>query len=135
MVKYSLTAMHCTGVDIIEIERIQQAISRWGARFLDRIYTEAELRLCQERPPALAVRFAGKEAVMKALGTGVRGVSWKEIEILPDPLGKPLVYLYGKAQKRAASLGLDGLAISLSHSREYAVAFVVGELDGGKATL
>lgn len=135
MVKYGSTSMHCTGVDIIEIERIQQAIGRWGARFLGRIYTESELRLCQQSPPALAVRFAGKEAVMKALGTGARGVSWREIEILPDPLGKPLVYLYGKAQKRAANLGLDGLAISLSHSREYAVAFVVGELEIGEAHL
>ncbi len=133
MVEY--TAMHCTGVDIIEIERIEQAIVRWGARFLGRIYTESELRLCQERPPSLAVRFAGKEAVMKALGTGVKGVGWREIEILPDPLGKPLVYLYGKAQQRAESLGLDGLDISLSHSREYAVAFVVGGLEDGKATL
>ncbi len=119
--------MHCIGLDIIEIERIQNALDHWGARFLNRIYTAAELKLCQQRPAALAGRFAGKEAVMKALGTGAKGVGWKEIEILSDPLGKPLVHLYDKAQKRAATLGLDEMAISLSHSREYAVAFVVAD--------
>ncbi|MDD5038612.1 MAG: holo-ACP synthase [Dehalococcoidales bacterium] len=118
--------MHCTGIDIIEISRIKKALDRWGEVFLHRIYTEPELRLCRGKPSALAVRFAGKEAVMKALGTGVRGVSWKEIEILADTKGKPLVYLYGKAKNQATDLGLDSLAISLSHSREYAIAFVVG---------
>ena len=119
--------MHCTGVDIIEITRIEQAINRWGKRFLRRIYTEPESRLCREKPRALAVRFAGKEAVMKALGTGTTGIGWKEIEILAEPSGQPRVQLYGKAQDKADELGLDGLAISLSHSQEYAVAFVVGE--------
>ena len=103
------------------------AIKRWGESFLHRIYTEPELRLCGDKPPSFAVRFAGKEAVMKALGTGIKGISWREIEILAEPSGKPLVYLYGKAQDKADDLGLDRLAISLSHSREYAVAFVVGE--------
>lgn len=116
--------MHYIGIDIIEIGRIQRAMDRWGKRFLHRIYTEPELRLCRQKPPALAVRFAGKEAVMKALGTGIRGISWREIEILAEPSGKPLVHLYGKAQVKAKGLGLDTLAISLSHSREYAVAFV-----------
>jgi len=120
--------MHCVGVDIIEIDRIEKAMNRWGDRFLHRIYTELELRLCRQKPPSLAVRFAGKEAVMKALGTGIKGISWREIEIPSEPSGKPLVQLYGKAQNKANSLGLDKLAISLSHSREYAVAFVVGEV-------
>ncbi len=120
--------MHCTGVDIVEITRIEKAINRWGRRFLQRIYTEPELRLCREKPQALAVRFAGKEAVMKALGTGIKGISWKEIEIMAEPSGQPLVHLYGKAQDKADELGLDMLAISLSHSQEYAVAFVVGEI-------
>lgn len=119
--------MYCIGTDIIEISRIQEAIDRWGERFLHRIYTEPELRLCRKKPASLAIRFAGKEAVMKALGTGAKGISWREIEILPDSRGKPLVHLYGKAQNKAESLGLDGLAISLSDSREYAIAFVVGE--------
>ncbi len=119
--------MHCTGVDIIEITRIEQAIDRWGWRFLQRVYTGPERRLCREKPRALAARFAGKEAVMKALGTGTKGISWREIEIMAEPGGQPRVQLYGKAQDKAEELGLGHLAISLSHSQEYAVAFVVGE--------
>ena len=119
--------MHYIGVDIIEIARIEKAVVCRGENFLHRVYTDLELKLCQERAEALAVRFAGKEAVMKALGTGMRGISWREIEILAEPSGKPLVYLHGKAQDKASRLGLDGLAISLSHSREYATAVVVGE--------
>ena len=115
------------GTDIIEIARIEKAIAHWGERFLHRVYTEPELRLSRQKPPFLAVRFAGKEAVMKALGTGKKGVDWREIEILSEPSGKPLVHLYGKARAQANGLGIDELAISLSHSREYAVAFVVGE--------
>ncbi len=118
--------MHCIGVDIIEIARIQSATERWRERFLHRIYTEAELRLCRKKPSRLAARFAGKEAVMKALGTGTKGISWREIEILAEPSGKPLVRLYGKAQAQADGLGLDKLAISLSDSKEYAIAFVSG---------
>ena len=119
--------MHCIGVDIIEIARIQEAMERWGERFLHRVYTEPELELCRKKPGRLAARFAGKEAVMKALGTGAKGISWREIEIAAEPSGKPLVRLYGKAQDKAEVLGLDRLAISLSDSKEYAIAFVVGE--------
>jgi len=119
--------MHCVGVDIIEIARIQEAIERWGERFLHRVYTEPELRLSRKKPGSLAARFAGKEAVMKALGTGAKGISWREIEILAEPSGKPIVNLYGKAQDKAVCLGLDKLAISLSDSKEYAIAFVIGE--------
>ncbi len=119
--------MHCIGIDIIEIARIERAMSRWGERFLRRVYTDAEQRLCRKKQSSFAVRFAGKEAVMKALGSGIKGISWREIEILAEPSGKPVVHLYGKAQDKAGSLGLDTLAISLSHSKEYAVAFVVGE--------
>ncbi|MFC2069769.1 holo-ACP synthase [Chloroflexota bacterium] len=118
--------MHHIGTDIIEVNRIRKALDRWGERFLSRIYTEPELKICKNKPERLASRFAGKEAVMKALGTGAVGVSWKEIEIVSEPGGKPIVRLYGKAREKADSLGLDGLAISLSDSKEYAVAFVVG---------
>ncbi|UCC77703.1 MAG: holo-ACP synthase [Anaerolineales bacterium] len=117
--------MTSVGVDIIEISRIQRAIARWDERFLDRVYTPAELAFCRGRVPELAVRFAGKEAISKALGTGMFGVSWIEMEILADVRGKPLVHLHGRAATRAARLGLNEFAISLSHSREYAVAFVV----------
>jgi holo-[acyl-carrier protein] synthase len=114
------------GVDIIEIERVQAVIDRWGQSFLERIYTRAELDFCRGRVPELAVRFAGKEAVMKALGTGRSGVSWRDVEILPDRRRAPLVFLHGRARRRARRLGLGDVAISLSHSRDYAVASAVG---------
>lgn len=120
--------MHFIGVDIIELARIEKAVNRWGERFFRRIYTETELKLCRSRTGPLATRFAGKEAVMKALGTGVRGVGWREIEILSERSGKPFVRLHGKAKDKAAALGLGELAVSLSDSRDYAVAFVVGEV-------
>ncbi|MDD5126803.1 MAG: holo-ACP synthase [Dehalococcoidales bacterium] len=115
---------HYTGIDIIEIPRIKEALLRWGERFLSRIYTEPELRLCRNKPNVLAVRFAGKEAVMKLLGTGVRGVCWRDIEILSHNTGKPFVRLSGGALKAANQLGLSDIAVSLSHSRDYAVASV-----------
>lgn len=118
--------MYHIGLDIIEIARIEGALGRWGERFLRRVYTEEELSICRNRSQALAVRFAAKEAVMKALGTGTKGVGWHDIEVLSNSDGKPLVCLHGRAQKRSEELGLGGLAISLSHSRQYAVASVVG---------
>lgn len=116
------------GVDIIEIERIKQVFQRHGERFLQRVYTAAEIAYCRGRVPELAARFAAKEAVSKALGTGIvgrGGIFWQEVEVLPDAQGKPLVHLHGRAQDRAESLGLKEFAISLSHSQAYAVAFVV----------
>src|SRR3989337_371931 len=121
--------MHSVGVDIIEIPRIRQALDRWGERFLSRVYTGAELKICRANPERLAGRFAAKEAVMKALGTGVRGVGWREIEVLPMRGGKPLVFLSGRARDRAEAMGLSELAISLTHSNEFAIASVVGALD------
>lgn len=117
--------MQSVGVDIIEISRIRGALSRWGERFLLRVYTPAEIVFCRGRVPELAVRFAGKEAVAKALGTGMRGVAWREIEILPDELGKPTVMLHGRARLRAVGLNLNDFAISLSHSNDFGIAFVV----------
>lgn len=117
--------MHSVGVDVIEIARIEAAKKRWGQRFLQRVYTVRELGYCRDRIPELAVRFAAKEAVMKALGTGVRGIGWREIEILPMRGGKPLVFLHGRARQRANTLRLADFAISLSHSRDFAVASVV----------
>ena len=115
-----------TGVDIIEIARIEASLAKFGDRFLQRVYTPLEVAYCRGRASELAARFAGKEAVMKALGTGARGIAWREIEILPNHRGKPLVYLHGKAQARAQRIALRGIDISLSHSRELAIAFVVG---------
>jgi holo-[acyl-carrier protein] synthase len=113
------------GVDLIEIDRIELAVSRWGERILNRVWTERELLYCRGRYPQLASRFAGKEAASKTLGTGIRDIIWREIEILPDRRGKPLVFLHGRAKERAAQLGLDTWAISLTHSRNLACAMVV----------
>ncbi|HEU5316753.1 MAG TPA: holo-ACP synthase [Chloroflexota bacterium] len=115
------------GTDIVEIPRVAAVIERWGEKFLERVYTPAELRYCRRRVAELAVRFAGKEAIAKALGTGIRGLAWRDMEILPDPLGKPLVRLHDRALARAGALGLTVFEVSLSHSREYAVAVVVAQ--------
>ena len=115
------------GIDIIEIARVRKVLDRHGERFLRRVYTEDEVRHCRGRVPELAARFAAKEAVMKALGTGVRGVGWRDIEILPNRRGKPLVFLYQRGAGRAERIELRGLDISLTHSKEFAMASVVGE--------
>ena len=119
--------MHHIGIDITEIVRIEKAITQWGESFLRRVYTEPELKLYRNKLSSLAARFAGKEAVIKALGTQPKGINWSEIEILSDPGGKPSVHLSGKAQAQANSLGLDKLTITLSHSKKYAIALVIGE--------
>ena len=119
--------MLTTGVDIIEIPRIQQVLDRYGQRFLDRIFTADEIAYCRGRAPNLAGRFAAKEATMKALGTGVRGVGWKDIEVIRAESGAPSVKLHGRAKQRAERLQLGEISLSMSHSREYAVAFVVAQ--------
>ncbi len=116
---------YAVGVDIIEIERVKKALQRHGQRFLKRIYTPVEVAFCRGRPHELAARFAAKEAVMKALGTGARGLAWREIEVLPNRRGKPLVYLYGRALERARQIGASGIEVSLTHSRQLAMASVV----------
>ncbi|MDD5094885.1 MAG: holo-ACP synthase [Dehalococcoidia bacterium] len=118
--------MHVHGIDIVEISRIAEAMDSWGNRFLRRVYTDGEIECCRGRVPSLAARFAAKEAVMKALGTGNIGISWHDIEILADSNGAPLIHLGGGARSRAAELGIEGLTIALSHSREYAIASVIG---------
>jgi holo-[acyl-carrier protein] synthase len=119
-----------TGVDLVELERIRRAVERHGQRFLSRVYTPEEVRRYRNRLPELAARFAAKEAVSKALGVGLKqisshGIGFQEVEVLPDPLGKPLVRLSGRAQILAKEQGLGTWAISLSHGREHAIAFVV----------
>lgn len=118
--------MLTVGVDIIEIPRIAQAVERWGDRFLRRIYTEQEVAFCRGRPDRLASRFAAKEATMKALGTGTRGIGWREIEVVRQRGRAPQLALHARALARAQALGITELALSLSHSRDYAVASVVG---------
>jgi holo-[acyl-carrier protein] synthase len=114
-----------TGVDIIEIERIAGTLARFNGRFLDRIYTTAEQRYCGHRVERLAGRFAAKEAVSKALGVGIRRLSWRDIEVLPNPSGKPEVVLHGRAWQVAQQHGIVGLSLSISHSRELAIAYAI----------
>jgi len=117
---------YAVGIDLIAIPRVRAAIERHDGRFLRRVYTPEEVAFCRGRVPELAARFAAKEAVMKALGTGARGVAWREIEVLPDRRGKPLVYLYGRAKERAERIGLRALDVSLTHERDFAAAAAVG---------
>ena len=118
-------ATHAVGVDMIEIERVRRVLERHPRRFLERVYTPAEVAFCRGRVSELAARFAAKEAVMKALGTGARSVAWRDIEVLPDRRGKPLVYLYGGGARRAEQIGLEAIDISLSHLESFAIAVVV----------
>jgi holo-[acyl-carrier protein] synthase len=118
-----------TGVDIIEIPRVAAVLERYPERFLRKVFTEGERAYCRGRAPQLASRFAAKEAVMKALGTGVRGVPWKDVEVTRRPGHAPEVLLHGSAKKRADMMGIFRMALSLSHSKEFAVASVVAEAD------
>lgn len=113
------------GVDAAEIPRVAAALERWGQRFLDRVYTPAEQGYCRGRTESLAGRFAAKEAVSKALGTGIRRLRWRDIEILPDRRGRPTVYLYGKARARAEQMDATWLSVSITHTNDLAIAFVI----------
>ena len=118
-----------TGVDLIEIERVRLVVDQQGERFLRRVFTAGELAVCAGRVESLAARFAAKEAVAKALGTGIwrQGVQWTDIEILRDAeSGAPQLRLHGAAEARSATLGVAEWSISLSHDQERAIAFVVG---------
>ena len=114
-----------TGVDLIEIDRVAEVIARHGKRYLERIYTTAELEQCGKRTESLAGRFAAKEAVAKALGCGIGEVGWKEIEILGDEQNAPVLILHGAAELKASAFGLTTWSVSLSHSMSHVVAMVV----------
>ena len=114
-----------TGVDLIEIGRIRDAIREHNERFIARIYTQNEQRECGGREASLAARFAAKEAVAKTLGTGIGDVSWLEIEVVGDENHAPHLVLHGAAEKMAKDLGLNTWSLSLSHTHEHAIAFVV----------
>jgi len=113
------------GVDVIEVERVQDAILRHGERFLERVFTLAELADCAGRVESLAARFAAKEAAAKALGRGIGDVAWQEIEVIGNEHRAPQLYLYGEAARIAAEQGLSAWVVSLTHTREFAMAFVV----------
>lgn len=114
-----------TGVDLIEISRIQEVVSRHGKHYLERIYTPAELQQCGKRSESLAGRYAAKEAVAKALGSGIGDVSWKDIEVLGDEQNAPILTLHGAADQMAKDLGMKTWSVSISHSQSHSIALVV----------
>ena len=120
-----------TGIDIVEVERVAAAIERFGPRFLNRVFTAGEIRYCdskKNRAERYAARFAAKEAAFKALGTGWnQGVAWREVEVEREPGGRPTVAFTGTAAQHAARLGVKRASLSLSHTKEQAVAQVILE--------
>lgn len=117
--------MLAVGVDILEVDRMTRGMTRHGTRFCDRFFTAREQEQCGGRAASLAGRFAVKEAVSKALGTGIGDVTWKEIEIISDERGRPSLTLHGAAARLAADRGLDEWAISLSHTNTHAIGMAV----------
>lgn len=121
--------MLAIGIDLIEVDRIKRSIENYGQRFLDRVFTEGEQRYCKGRPESFAARFAAKEAVGKALGTGIGDISWQEIEVVNEENGRPLLRLHGRAHQIASDKGLDNWQISLSHTKAQAIGMVVALRD------
>lgn len=121
------------GIDIVKVERIAAAITKFGQRFADRVLTPREQRYVRQRPETFAGRWAAKEAVSKVLGLGVRGVGWRDIEVERMPTGQPNIILHGRAEQRAEQLGMGRVAVSISHESEFAVAVAFGvRTAGGK---
>jgi holo-[acyl-carrier protein] synthase len=121
------------GIDIVKVERIRAAIERFGERFSNRVLTPSERRYVRGRPETFAGRWAAKEAVSKVLGLGVRGIGWKDIEVERLPTGQPSIRLHGRAEQRAAQLGMGRIAVSITHESDYAVAVAFGvRTAGGK---
>lgn len=119
-----------TGIDIVKNSRIENLINKYGSNFLNRIYLKSEIDYCSSKTDntaSYAARFAAKEAVFKALGTGKRKHSWKDIEIINDELGKPEVKLYGKTSNDAESMQVKNIFISISHEKDYTIAQIILE--------
>ena len=121
------------GIDIIKVARIRETLERFGARFSRRVLTPAEQRYVRDRPETFAGRWAAKEAVSKVLGLGVRGIGWRDIEVERLPTGQPAVRLHGRAAQRAEQLGMDRIALSITHESDYAVAIAFGVRTAGWA--
>ena len=119
------------GTDLAEIGRVAKSIDRFGYRFLERVYTPGEIAYCMTKKAfaeSFAARFAAKEAGAKALGSGIAwGVSWKEFEVIRAKSGKPSLILLGRAADLAASLGVSRISLSLTHTRDLAMAVVIME--------
>jgi holo-[acyl-carrier protein] synthase len=120
-----------SGIDVVEIERIQTAMDRFGQRFLKRVFCDGETAYCQRKrnsAESFAARFAAKEAAAKALGTGMsHGVTWLEIEVVRESSGRPTLRFHGRAAERAERMGVVRSSLSLAHSTGLAVASVVLE--------
>ncbi len=114
------------GIDIVKVERIRAAMARFGDRFSRRVLTDAERRYVRDRAETFAGRWAAKEAVSKVLGLGVRGIGWRDIEVVRLPTGQPSIELHGRAAQRAQQLGMGRIAVSITHEAEYAVAIAFG---------
>lgn len=117
--------MICNGVDLVEISRFEKLDPKIFTRFINRVYTDGEKEICEQRFICLAGRFAAKEAVSKALGTGIGIIRWKDIEILRGESGEPVLILHDKAKEIANEKKLTQWSISISHGREIAIAFVI----------
>jgi holo-[acyl-carrier protein] synthase len=120
-----------TGIDVIEVPRVAASIERFGQRFLDRVFTESEIRYCDSkanRVERYAARFAAKEAGMKALGTGWNhGVRWRDVEVRRQPGGRPTLAFHGKAAEFASRMGVTNIALSITHTAAEAIAQVILE--------
>ncbi len=120
-----------SGIDIVNIDRIERLLDRWGDHFLSRVYTEAEICRCQQRSrpsECFAIRFAAKEAFLKAIGSGLRhGIQWTDIEVENDPMGKPLLLFHRKAKEILQTRRIERTHLTLSHDRPFAVAHVLIE--------
>jgi holo-[acyl-carrier protein] synthase len=120
------------GVDLVKVERIERVLARYGDRFLERVFTEREIAYCRGRAwaaSALAMRFAAKEAFSKALGVGLRkgGIRWREVEVIPNPLGKPEIFVSGRAAELCATAGIENMHLSLTDEDHRALAVVILE--------
>jgi holo-[acyl-carrier protein] synthase len=120
------------GVDLVKVERIERVLARYGDRFLERVFTEREIAYCRGKAwaaSALAMRFAAKEAFSKALGVGLRqdGIRWREVEVIPNPMGKPEIFVNGRAAALCAAAGIANLHLSLTDEDHRALAVVILE--------
>jgi len=136
MKDYSELMIIGTGIDIVDIGRIENLVTRWGNSFINRVFTEREIDRCQKRarpPECFATRFAAKEAFLKAMGTGLRGgIRWTDIEVENDPFGKPFFSFHRKAKEVLKANGIQRALLTLSHERPFAVAHVL--LEGADET-
>ena len=119
------------GIDLVKVERIEKIIKRWGNSFTSRIFTSLEGEYCEKKKnnkyQSYAGKFAAKEALLKSLGLGLKGANWKEIEVRNDELGQPIIDISGKLKNIASAKGVSKYFVSISHTKEYAIAQVILE--------